>query len=133
MVTKTVQTDTFSVLTDMLIHPFLGLVHGSVGVAAVVLPGRIVAASHVIIPMVALGCDMWIRRIVVNSSIASMSYGVVSIRVLSVYVHVVGLKLVHRVIGSSRHLHLPQRVLGIYAAAVVGVGVAIFQKSHIWP
>lgn len=103
----------------MLIHPFLMFVHSGIRIATVILSGRIVTVPHVIIPVVALGRDVWVRCIVVNGSIASMSDGVVPIGVLSVYVHMVGLKLVYRVVSGCRHLHLPEGVLRVHAAAVV--------------
>lgn len=117
----------------MLVHPLFWLVNGSVRIATVVLSGRIVAVPHVLVSVVALGGDVWVWGVVINSSVTSVSYRIVTVGVLPVNVHVVGLQLVHRVVCSSSHLHLPKRVLGVHASTVVGVGVAVFKVSHVWP
>lgn len=66
-------------LTYMLVHPFLWLVHGRVWIAAVVLSGRIVAVPHVFITMVALGSNMRVWGVVINSAVTAMSYGIVTV------------------------------------------------------
>lgn len=117
----------------MLLNALLGFMYSRVGITTVVLSGRIVAVSHVVITVVALGSDMWIRGVIVNGAVTSVRDRVVAVRILPVHVHVVGLQLVVGVRRGCGHLHLPQRVLRVDAAAVVRVGVAVLQVTHVSP
>lgn len=88
-------------------------------VTNVFLSGRIVTVPHVVVTVVALRRDMWIGGVIVDGAVSAVRYRIVTVRILSVDVHVVLLQLVIGIRRSRGHFHLPQRVLRIDASAVV--------------
>ena len=105
----------------MLVDSLLGLMYGGVRIAAIILPGRIVAVSHVVVSVIALRRNMRIGGIIVNCPITSMGYRIISVRILPINIDMMRLKLIGRVGGRCGHFHLPQRVLGINAAPVIRI------------
>lgn len=116
----------------MLIHPFLGLVHGGVGVGAVLLARGVLCGAHVVVAGRRLAGVRQVRvvRVVVDVAVARMRDGVVVVVALPVQ-HLV--RRQRRSVVSRRHLHLPQRVLRVDAAPVVTVRVTVLYEAHVYP
>lgn len=115
----------------MLLHAFLRLVHGRVGIGAVVLSGRILTA-----PVVRIGAilrrHVGVGLIVVHVAVPPAAYRVILVVALSVH-HLVGRRHPHHAIGRRHQLDLPQRLLGVHAARVVRVCVAVLDVSLVAP
>lgn len=91
----------------MLLYTLLRFMNCCIGVTTVVLSGRIVTVPHVIISMITLSRDVWVRSVIINSAISTMGDRVIPVGILPVHVHMVRLKLAVGVCGSCCHLHLP--------------------------
>lgn len=100
----------------MLIDTLLGLLHGGIGITAVVLPGRILTVAQIMIFIAHLagrGCQMGIRGVVIHRTIAAMREWIVAIGGLLLHILIVWRLDESLLISHSRsgHFHLPQRVL----------------------
>lgn len=117
-------------LTCVLVHTLLRLVHGRVGIRAVVLSRGVLRGAHVIGVGRAVGGVGGVRQrlvggVVVDCAVARV-HRVVAVVAATLQHHHAG------VVGGG-HLHLPQRVLRVDTAAVVAVRVALVHVAGIDP
>lgn len=119
----------------MLVETLLWFVHSRVRIAAVVLSRWILAVTHRMIVVTAVltrRCEMRIRCVIVNSPIATVRQRIVTVRWLS-FDEIMLWHHIGRITGRRRHLHLPQWVLWVYAAAVIWIRVAVVHIAQVHP
>lgn len=121
------------VLTDVLVHPLLGFVHGGVGVRAVLLARGVLRGAHVVVAgrgRLAGVRQVRVVRVVVDVPVSRVRDRVVVVVALPVQ-HLVR-RHRGRIVRSS-HLHLPQRVLRVHAASVIAIRITILYEAHVYP
>lgn len=119
----------------MLVKSFLRLVYSRIWIAAVILTRWILTVSHCVIIVATMltvcRCQMWIRCIIVNRPIAAMCHWIVGVCWLPIDIRLLGHQCAARI--SSCHLHLPNWVLRIYAAAIVWIWITIVHVTDVRP